>query len=1077
MKIFFITLAVLGIFVNTSNGTYRKCFGITSPAPTLAPTVAPTVAPTASPTIAPTASPTNAPTAAPTSAPTTASNILGGCAVWMRYLGDDQPAHIGLKAGISARTNTDAYVGIGLAEDITYAGRIAITPTTLNGITYPPSAFLPYGGIEFKAEMTEFLIPPQGCNCSFWPASNGMTRPGLVYAGTEANFKIVVGRKTFADGRISVSSVYTDPGNLAMYNKQNYIDGNGMNVIEAPTEVLVCESNSPTTGPPIINFPTEACGVWSSYGMVNSAATNGFAVGKSIMNNTAYIGRGLYAAGTEYHEPGRYQLEPPTGTYLIYEPNKLAAANNQWLIVPQNCTCRFMAPGAAKARKGLIFVGDDEYAFMWGLHKFSTGQVAITAVRYADLFEYYVNLDGISLGSGFATQVLVCENVPPPPQGCALWAAYLDDNAPAINGFYAGNSTINNSPVYVGWGDYGDLKLPARIQITTTSTGTLPRTPGGYVSAGAEVQVTYPEYLVVPNSCSCSWINPSLASNHPGLILTSDINFQYAVGRKTFPDGTISITKVVTNPSYTNYMKQTYNNAAGVQIVDEPATELLVCETTASTATAPVFTFANEACGVWSTDNMVTSAQSNGFSVGPSIFPNITNYVGRGQWTTAEIRIGRYQDENLTGAYTSSAGEKIMQYSQWLIVPEGCNCYWLSANQALVRRGLITSSDDTYNFAVSYKNYTTAFSISRVILSSFVEFYTTSNNMDGSDVMSNTGPLLVCENIPQPPKYPCALWAAYLNDNSPTVNGFNGGISAYYTAANSTAWIARGDYGNIMIPGRVQITGSTGSIYVTVGVELTPNLGGGEYLVVRDGCQCSWLPPYLASNHPGLVKTSDLTFDYAISRINSTDGRVSIGKTTTPNYNTIYTSPSGVQNVLTYPKPMVDVLVCESNADMSTKPMISFVNDACGLWARYNYNDWPARHGFSFGLDRFNNTGYIGRAFNGGYYFIGRLSLVGNSGVYVSNGNEPLGTNAEYLVVPDRCICQWVPYSTAVFNRIGLVRSFDFNYKFAVGRVSLGNNQYALSSVKSNGEQWFVNAAGIFTINLSPTELLVCELP
>ncbi|KAG5667639.1 hypothetical protein PVAND_015613 [Polypedilum vanderplanki] len=1110
MKIFVTFLAVSAIFVSNSEANYIKCFPKTTPVPTTpapttqAPTQTPTQAPTAAPTtlpptVAPTAAPTQPPTTLPpstttttttptttttTTTPTTTTTTvppkLNACAVWTRYLNDDAPATIGFSAGISPRSNTTAYIGRGQYGDVVFPGRVQITTTTNGTTPFTPGVYVPYFGYEWQAPVGEFLVLPQGCSCQWISASDAFNHNGVVYTNNQPLYKFAVGRKSFGNGQVAISRVYLDPTNTAFYMKQYYEDAGNIERSENATEILVCETAASTAGRPVINFPYEYCGVWSSFGMVDSVATNGFNVGTSNANTTLYIGKGFAAA---YTQGGRY--EPNVGTFVTRSANALAY-NSAWLIVPQGCNCYWMAPNLAKARKGLILVGDDSDNFMIGLHTFSTGQKSVTIPLYINNYETYVGLNLLTVYGGYATQILVCENIPPPPQGCALWAAYLDDNAPAINGFYAGNSTINNSPVYVGWGDYGDLKLPARIQITTTSTGTLPRTPGGYVSAGAEVQVTYPEYLVVPNSCSCSWINPSLASSHPGLILSSDLTYNWAIGRKTFTDGTISITKVVMNSNLTNYMKQTYNNAAGVQIVDEPATELLVCETTASTATAPVFTFANEACGVWSTDNMVPSSASNGFAIGQSIFPNITNYVGRGQFIIAQARIGRYQDESPSGAYTPNGalGETIMTFSQWLIVPQGCNCYWLRADQALVRRGLITSSDDTYNFAVSYKNVSaTQVSIATVDIGdkAYWEYYSTTANQQTTATMAWSDPLLVCDNLPTPPANPCAYWIRYNGDNGPTVNGFNAGISAYTqnAAAGTTVWIARGMFGNIMIPGRVQMSGTTGTIYITIRLEYPPNLGGGEYLVLVNGCSCSWQPNYLASNHPGLVRTGDNTYDYLISRINSTTSTgISIGKTTTPYYTTDYTKPSPLaETILYYPASPIDVLVCESNSDMSVKPTFNFAsNGACGLWTRYNGNNWPASNGFSFGTDRSGNTAYVARANTNAYNLAGRLVISGTPTIYNTYSTEPQGTQIEYLVVPNSCNCTWTPYSAVLFTTApGLVRTYDFNFQFAIGRVNLGGGKYAISSVKTNGEQWYNDLSGTFIINYTPTELLVCH--
>jgi hypothetical protein len=132
------------------------------------------------------------------------------------------------------------------------------------------------------------------------------------------------------------------------------------------------------------------------------------------------------------------------------------------------------------------------------------------------------------------------------------------------------------------------------------------------------------------------------------------------------------ISRVVTDATQTSiYMHQWYITAANVEVANEPAQELLVCETTQSTATPPVVTPAGEACGLWSNINMLNSVTTNGFAVGPSRITNVTTYVGRGQYG-GEFRPGRYQNEDVTGAYTSVAGDTLMKFSEFLVVPEGC---------------------------------------------------------------------------------------------------------------------------------------------------------------------------------------------------------------------------------------------------------------------------------------------------------------------------------------------------------------------------------------------------------------------
>jgi hypothetical protein len=77
-----------------------------------------------------------------------------------------------------------------------------------------------------------------------------------------------------------------------------------------------------------------------------------------------------------------------------------------------------MTPDAAKARKGLMTAPDSVYNFAVGRKTFeTTGQVSVSRVYYLNTFEWYNRLDNLD-GSGWSTELLVCETTPPPPQQC-----------------------------------------------------------------------------------------------------------------------------------------------------------------------------------------------------------------------------------------------------------------------------------------------------------------------------------------------------------------------------------------------------------------------------------------------------------------------------------------------------------------------------------------------------------------------------------------------------------------------------------------------------------------------------------
>jgi hypothetical protein len=253
----------------------------------------------------------------------------------------------------------------------------------------------------------------------------------------------------------------------------------------------------------------------------------------------------------------------------------------------------------------------------------------------------------------------------------------------------------------------------------------------------------------------------------------------------------------------------------------------------------------------------------------------------------------------------------------------------------------------------------------------------------------------------------------------------------------------------------------------------------GEYLVIRDGCSCSWMDPKEGANHLGMVRTGESNggpYDYAITKITHADGRISIGKTTTPDFKTIYIEP---RYSFQMEVPAPNVLVCESSKDMSTKPSMIFGNKACGLWSRYKPNgnaNFPASHGLKVGIDRNGNDAYVGRGINTLYQWFGRLQIVGESGVYTSGtNNETIGILPEYLVVPNGCTCEFLPFDTAV-TKIGLIRILDNTGLFrGVGLKSLNNGRIAITTVYIDYKmQYYVGDDGTAVFDRAET-MLVCE--
>jgi hypothetical protein len=324
----------------------------------------------------------------------------------------------------------------------------------------------------------------------------------------------------------------------------------------------------------------------------------------------------------------------------------------------------------------------------------------------------------------------------------------------------------------------------------------------------------------------------------------------------------------------------------------------------------------------------------------------------------------------------------------------------------------------------------------------------------------------------------------------------------------------------------VEITGSIANIWVTNGNEFItnpsfgavanptalpmPTSGSGEYLVVRDGCQCQWLSSSVAASRKGLVRTAEQyptpnsPYDYLISRITyppPTVG-VSIGKTTfTPptTFNTWWTGLSSSGNFIS---SAPEVLVCDSTQNMGTRPTLAFGNQACGLWSRYRpsaaliplsqpWSNWPATHGFPLSpnglVDQNGNPIYVGRGNYNDVIWIGRVQTAftpNSRGVYVPGSFivgmlEKKAILPEYLVWPNNCNCYWhLSYTTAV-TKVGLVRSIDDNHGFAVALINFGGYQSLASVNTITNEMWYIYNGAVTHATINPlvtsTRLLVCE--
>lgn len=137
----------------------------------------------------------------------------------------------------------------------------------------------------------------------------------------------------------------------------------------------------------------------------------------------------------------------------------------------------------------------------------------------------------------------------------------------------------------------------------------------------------------------------------------------------------------------------------------------------------------------------------------------------------------------------------------------------------------------------------------------------------------------------------------------------------------------------------------------------------------------------------------------------------------------------------------------------------------------------PSVSGFSAGISRVNTPAYVGRGHLNGQFVSGRVSLTLPTGVLSAWGGENyIQKGPEYLIVPNNCVCSWVPPTQAI-NRVGLIHVHDPNYHFLVGRKNLTSGQVAISKVQqSTLQQWYANQNN-FDVQDAATEVLVCETP
>jgi hypothetical protein len=247
----------------------------------------------------------------------------------------------------------------------------------------------------------------------------------------------------------------------------------------------------------------------------------------------------------------------------------------EYLELAQNCVCEWKAPSIAKDYPGLVFTSDPVRNYVVGRKSISATQIAIAKTFYPSFEQFYSGVNNNEVYQATSEEVLVCSRTAaftqPPvfayaPGSCAVWTPYIGDSAPTIDGVAAGLSRTNDT-AYVarGYGGGQSQYLTGTLQLTGTNANKV-------ISVSTEKALSWPQYLVKTNNCTCQWLPATKGIKHPGAVTIPDPNFHFWVGRKTFANGQIALSKLERNT-----MKQWYTNQNGVE-VGEQATEVLVCE-------------------------------------------------------------------------------------------------------------------------------------------------------------------------------------------------------------------------------------------------------------------------------------------------------------------------------------------------------------------------------------------------------------------------------------------------------------------------------------------------------------------
>jgi hypothetical protein len=331
--------------------------------------------------------------------------------------------------------------------------------------------------------------------------------------------------------------------------------------------------------------------LWTFYFNDSSPSINGFSVGTDLSNTEAYIGRAT-SSGNLNH-PGRLQIESKKIYYTFGTAEAVGITKNDYLVLPERCSCRFEPANIAKNLEGYIFFG-----YGIGVHYWSSGKVSVVKTSVTENKEWYPSETGGAIKNATVNNSMVCtstiaSNVKPTVKSangnCAFWRAYKFNDDPVGNGFFAGMS-YNNKSAYVGRGWVSDEMVPGRVQVAATA--------GVYAEFWNQDKfLTYPEYLVVPENCKCEWVRALDALTRVGLVITNDQTRDAGtlVGLVQLPNGQIAIAKATRQWNDMFYM-----NEFGKTVFNAPTTRVLVCEDASfqakTTTVAPKITTSPTAC-------------------------------------------------------------------------------------------------------------------------------------------------------------------------------------------------------------------------------------------------------------------------------------------------------------------------------------------------------------------------------------------------------------------------------------------------------------------------------------------------